>query len=211
VLNARVLEDLGFFDFKISVKSSDVLASIAAYRALSDELSYPLHIGITEAGPVFPGTIKSAIGIGALLADGIGDTIRVSLSGDPVEEVRVGRQILKSLGLLADCVNIVSCPTCARALIDVVGIANEIERLTSHIEAGVKISILGCVVNGPGEALEADIGVFGFSTNIAKVYLRGNEVAKCKAEEIVPLILELLDSIVQTNGSSNASKARHGF
>ena len=193
VLNSKKLEDLGFSEFKVSVKSSDVKTSIEAYRKLSKLIDYPLHVGITEAGPLFSGTIKSSIGIGSLLADGIGDTIRVSLSCDPVEEIRVGRQILKSLCLLKDSVNIVSCPTCARTLIDVVNISKELEDTYQDLKKSLRISILGCVVNGPGEAREADIGIFGFQKGVAKIYAKGKEYKTCNEHEIIKIIEELIN------------------
>ena len=191
LLNIKKLEDQDFFEFKISVKSSDVETMISSYRKLSEKTQYPLHLGVTESGPVFPGTIKSAIGIGSLLADGIGDTIRVSLSGDISEEIKVGKGILKSLNLLENCVNVVSCPTCARALIDVVSISNELEMFFEKMDKKLKISVLGCVVNGPGEAREADIGIFGFKPKIAKVYLRGSKVGTFSESEAVAIVKKL--------------------
>jgi (E)-4-hydroxy-3-methylbut-2-enyl-diphosphate synthase len=196
VLNCKKLEDLDYTNFKVSVKSSDVRTAVEAYRKLSEMIEYPLHLGITESGTYFPGTIKSSIGIGTLLMEGIGDTIRVSLSGNILDEIKVGRQILKSIGMLNNCVDIVSCPTCSRALIDVIGISQEIERYCENIRISLKISILGCVVNGPGEAMTADIGVFGFNeSGLAKIYVRGKE--KCIAEEsrIVEIIKDVISEI----------------
>ena len=192
LLNIKKLENQDFFNFKISVKSSDVSTMIASYRMLSEKTDYPLHLGVTESGTVFPGTIKSAIGIGALLADGIGDTIRVSLSADISEEIKVGKQILKSLGLLENAVNIVSCPTCARTLINVVEISTELERFCETLSKKLKISVLGCVVNGPGEAREADIGVFGFKPHIAKIYLKGSELGSFPEPQVVDIVTELI-------------------
>lgn len=192
VLNARRLEDLGFHNFKISVKSSNVISSIKAYRELSRILDYPLHLGITEAGPLFSGTIKSSIGIGSLLADGIGDTIRVSLSDDPIEEIKVGKQILKSLGLLKDSINMISCPTCSRTMIDVINLSKKIDDLTRSLKISKTISILGCVVNGVGEAHQSDIGIFGFKKGIAKIYRNGTEYKTCEENEIIDNIKELL-------------------
>lgn len=196
VLNCKKLEDLDFTNFKVSVKSSDVRTSINAYRKLSELIDYPLHLGITEAGTLFPGTIKSAIGIGSLLADGIGDTLRVSLSGNIIDEIKVGRQILKSLNLLKDSVNIISCPTCARTLIDVIGISNSLENYCEKIQKSLKISILGCVVNGIGEALESDIGVFGFKKGIAKIYIKGQEYGIFNDSEILDQIKKLLNKMI---------------
>jgi (E)-4-hydroxy-3-methylbut-2-enyl-diphosphate synthase len=158
---------------------------------LSRTIDYPLHVGITEAGPVFAGTIKSAIGIGSLLCDGIGDTIRVSLSGSVAEEVRVGRQILRSLSMLHDGVNVVSCPTCSRTLIDVIGLANSLEACEEISGQPLTISVVGCVVNGPGEASKADIGVFGIKPGLAKICLKGVEQGVFKTEDILYKIREL--------------------
>jgi (E)-4-hydroxy-3-methylbut-2-enyl-diphosphate synthase len=192
LLSSRQLLDLGFEEFKISVKSSNVKDTINAYRKLFKLTEQPLHIGLTEAGTVCSGTIKSAIAIGSLLADGIGDTIRVSLSTkDIVQEIKTGQQILKSLNLLENTVNIISCPTCARTLVDVVGIAQKLESLTEGVKKNLTISIMGCVVNGPGEAKSADIGIFGFSPNIAKVYCKkNNQTIICTENEIIDYVLE---------------------
>ena len=195
LLNAKKLEDIGFTDFKISVKSSDVISSIMAYRKLSDACDYPLHIGVTESGTMFPGSIKSAIGIGSLLADGIGDTIRVSLSDDPILEIKVGKQILKSLGLLKNCVNIVSCPTCARTLIDVISISKELDKISEEYKKTMTISVLGCVVNGVGEAKAADIGIFGFKKGIAKIYFKGEEYITCNESDILINTIDLMKRI----------------
>ncbi|MDR2598531.1 MAG: flavodoxin-dependent (E)-4-hydroxy-3-methylbut-2-enyl-diphosphate synthase [Holosporales bacterium] len=191
-LNCRKLEDLGFARLKVSVKSSNVRTAVSAYRMLSQRIDYPLHVGITEAGTSFPGTIKSAIGIGSLLMDGIGDTIRVSLSGDIVEEVKVGRQILKSLGLLMGCIDIVSCPTCARALIDVISLSTALEEYCENIRSNIKISILGCVVNGPGEAIHSDIGIFGFKKGLAKIYVNGKEVGIVEEHSLLKMVKEIV-------------------
>ncbi|MDR3224326.1 MAG: flavodoxin-dependent (E)-4-hydroxy-3-methylbut-2-enyl-diphosphate synthase [Holosporales bacterium] len=198
VENCKLLEDMGFFNFKVSVKSSDVRTTIDAYRRLSRRIDYPLHVGVTESGTSFSGTIKSAIGIGSLLADGIGDTIRVSLAANILEEVRVGRQILKSVGLLKNCVNIVACPTCARTTIDVIGIASELEDYCASMAEPLKISVLGCVVNGIGEAKNSDIGVFGFRRDVAKIYVRGTEYAEVGNSEIVLAIKEIISSLKRT-------------
>lgn len=193
LVNCHKLEDLGFYNFKVSVKSSDVRTSIMSYRKLSKEIDYPLHIGITEAGTFFPGSIKSAIGIGSLLVDGIGDTIRVSLSSDISDEVLVAKQILKSLGLLKNSINIVSCPTCARTLIDVMGISKSLEDYCGSIRRNLKISVLGCVVNGIGEAKNADIGIFGFKKGIAKIYISGQEVDECPDNEVVEKVQKFIN------------------
>ncbi len=195
VSNCHKLEDLGFFSFKVSVKSSDVITTIKSYRKLSKLIDYPLHIGITESGTFFPGSIKSAIGIGSLLADGIGDTIRVSLSDDIREEVRVGRQILKSLGVLKNTINVVSCPTCSRTLIDVIGISKALNDYCDSVKKDLKISILGCVVNGIGEAKNADIGIFGFKSGIAKLYVKGKEIEELKESDIFGIVSKLITEL----------------
>lgn len=159
--HVRILEDIGYDQIKISLKASDVMKTVEAYRLLSQKVDYPLHIGITEAGTIFSGTIKSSVGLGILLADGIGDTMRVSLTGDPVDEVRVGFEILKALGLRQRGINFVSCPTCGRCQINLIGVAQEVENRLAAIEAPITVAVMGCVVNGPGEAREADVGIAG--------------------------------------------------
>ncbi len=159
--HVRILEELGYDQIKISLKASDVPKTVAAYRLLAKEVDYPLHIGITEAGTIFSGTIKSAVGLGIMLADGIGDTLRVSLTGDPVDEVRVGFEILKSLGLRQRGVNFVSCPTCGRCQINLINVAEEVEQRLQGVDAPFTVAVMGCVVNGPGEAREADFGIAG--------------------------------------------------
>ncbi|MDR3031282.1 MAG: flavodoxin-dependent (E)-4-hydroxy-3-methylbut-2-enyl-diphosphate synthase [Holosporales bacterium] len=193
VLNSKKLEDLDFFNFKVSVKSSNVLTMISAYRKLSKKIDYPLHLGVTEAGTLFPGTIKSSIGIGSLLADGIGDTIRASISGSIEDEVKIGRQILKSLGLLNNSVNIISCPTCSRTLINVIEISNELEKICEDLRKNLNISVLGCVVNGPGEAREAEIGVFGFKPKVATVCVRGSEIGIFDESEVIRIVRNLIN------------------
>ena len=157
----RILEDLGYQEIKISLKASDISRTVEAYRLLAGQVDYPLHIGITEAGTTWSGTIKSAIGIGTLLYDGIGDTLRVSLTGDPVEEVRVGWEILKSLKLRERGPVFISCPTCGRCQIDLIGTAEEVEKRLNDLPLPLTIAVMGCVVNGPGEAREADLGIAG--------------------------------------------------
>ena len=159
--NINIVEDFDFYEFKVSVKSSDVFLSIEAYRQLSKVTNYPLHLGITEAGTFLPGSIKSSIGFGSLLMSGIGDTIRVSLSDDPVEEIKVGNEILKSLNLRNRGVKIISCPSCARQAFNVIETVKELENRLSHIKTPISLSIIGCVVNGPGEAAQTDIGITG--------------------------------------------------
>ena len=159
--HVRILEELGYDQIKISLKASNVIKTVEAYRLLSLKVDYPLHIGITEAGTTFSGTIKSAVGLGILLADGIGDTLRVSLTGDPVDEVRVGFEILKALGLRQHGVNFVSCPTCGRCQINLIQVAEEVEQRLRGVDAPFTVAVMGCVVNGPGEAREADFGIAG--------------------------------------------------
>ncbi len=159
--HVRILEDIGYDQIKISLKASDVMKTVEAYRLLTQKVDYPLHIGITEAGTIFSGTIKSSVGLGILLADGIGDTMRVSLTGDPVDEVRVGFEILKALGLRQRGINFVSCPTCGRCQINLINVALEVENRLSAIDTPLTVAVMGCVVNGPGEAREADVGIAG--------------------------------------------------
>jgi len=189
----RLLEDNGFFEFKISVKASDVFLAVAAYQQLADSCDYPLHLGITEAGGMIPGTVKSSIGIGMLLWSGIGDTIRVSLSAEPEEEIRVGFDILKSLGLRHRGVNIVSCPSCARQGFDVIRTVSVLEGRLKHISTPMYLSIIGCVVNGPGEARETDIGFTGGGAGAGMIYLNGKPVYKLDNAALVDHVVELCE------------------
>jgi len=183
--NIKILEDQDFFNFKISVKSSDVFLSIAAYRQLSDATEYPLHLGITEAGSFISGSVKSSIGLGSLLLDGIGDTLRVSLSDDPVKEVKIGNEILKSLGLRNRGVKIISCPSCARQAFQVIDTVKILEEKLSHIKTPITLSIIGCVVNGPGEAALTDIGITGGGKGNNMLYLSGVQSEKVLTNDIV--------------------------
>ncbi|WP_075505993.1 flavodoxin-dependent (E)-4-hydroxy-3-methylbut-2-enyl-diphosphate synthase [Candidatus Pelagibacter communis] len=183
--NVKILEDQDFFNFKISVKSSDVFLSIAAYRQLSDATDYPLHLGITEAGSFVSGSVKSSIGLGSLLLDGIGDTLRVSLSDDPVKEVKIGNEILKSLGLRNRGVKIISCPSCARQAFQVIDTVKILEEKLSHIKTPITLSIIGCVVNGPGEAALTDIGITGGGKGNNMLYLSGVQSEKVLTNDIV--------------------------
>ena len=187
--NIKILEDEDFFNFKVSVKSSDVFLSIAAYRQLSKAMNYPLHLGITEAGGFVPGSIKSAIGLGSLLLDGIGDTIRVSLSDDPVKEVKIGNEILKSLGLRNRGVKIISCPSCARQAFQVIDTVKILEEKLSHIKTPITLSIIGCVVNGPGEASLTDIGITGGGRGNNMLYLSGVQTEKVLTNEIINKVI----------------------
>ena len=189
----RILEDNDFREYKISVKASDVFLSAAAYHALADATDAPLHLGITEAGGFVSGTIKSAIGLGNLLWAGIGDTIRVSLSADPVEEVKVGFEILKSLGLRHRGVNIISCPSCARQGFNVIETVGELEKRLAHIHTSLSLSIIGCVVNGPGEALMTDVGFTGGGAGHGMVYLAGKQDHKQDNAGMIDHIVELVE------------------
>jgi len=191
--NISIIENEDFFNFKVSVKSSDVFLSIAAYRQLSLKMNYPLHLGITEAGSFLPGSIKSSIGFGALLLDGIGDTIRVSLSDDPVEEVKVGNEILKSLNLRKRGVTIISCPSCARQAFQVIDTVKILEEKLSHIKTPMTLSIIGCVVNGPGEASQTDIGITGGGKGSNMLYLKGVETEKIPTESIISKVVNLVE------------------
>jgi len=186
----RICEKARFHNLKFSLKASDAVATIEAYRLFSRRFDYPLHIGVTEAGTVFSGTVKSSVGLGVLLAEGIGDTLRVSLTGPPEEEVRVGWQILKALGLRQRGPDFVSCPTCGRVAIDVVGIATEVERRLSDLPVALKIAVKGCAVNGPGEAKEADVGVAG-GKGSGLIFLKGEVVRKVREKEIVAEVVRL--------------------
>ena len=191
--NIKIIEDENFFNFKVSVKSSDVFLSIGAYRQLSKATEYPLHLGITEAGPYLPGSIKSSIGLGNLLLDGIGDTIRVSLSDDPVKEVTIGNEILKSLNLRNRGVKIISCPSCARQAFQVIDTVKVLEDKLSHIKVPITLSIIGCVVNGPGEAALTDIGITGGGKGTNMLYLKGVQTEKLSNDDIVSKIVELVE------------------
>ena len=191
--NIEILENEDFFNLKVSVKSSDVFLSIGAYRQLSDKIDYPLHVGITEAGSFLPGTIKSSIGFGSLLLDGIGDTIRVSLSDDPVKEINVGNEILKSLNLRNRGVRIISCPSCARQAFEVINTVKVLEERLSHIKTPLTLSIIGCVVNGPGEAAQTDIGITGGGKGNHMLYINGLESEKIKSEEIISKVVTMVE------------------
>jgi (E)-4-hydroxy-3-methylbut-2-enyl-diphosphate synthase len=189
----KMLEDNDFFEFKVSVKASDVFLAVAAYQQLAEVCDYPLHLGITEAGGMIPGTVKSSVGIGMLLWAGIGDTIRISLSAEPEEEIRVGFDLLKSLGLRHRGVNIVSCPSCARQGFDVIRTVGVLEERLKHIATPMSLSIIGCVVNGPGEARETDIGFTGGGAGAGMIYLNGEPVYKLDNKQLVDHIVELCE------------------
>jgi len=186
--HAAILEDFGFDNIKISLKASDVGRTVEAYRMLARKTDYPLHVGVTEAGGLYPGIVKSAMGIGMLLAEGIGDTIRVSLTRDPVEEVRVGFEILKALDIRRRGPDIISCPTCGRCNIDLFRIAEQVEKALLDHSRPVKVAIMGCVVNGPGEAREADVGIAG-GDGVGIVFKKGKVVRKVPQERLVEVLL----------------------
>ena len=195
--NVKLLEDNDFFNFKISVKSSDVFLTVKAYKKLSEVCNYPLHLGVTEAGGLLTGSIKSSIGIGQLLMDGIGDTIRVSLSSDPLDEIKAGYEILKSLGIRARGVNIISCPSCARQAFPVIDTVKELEKKLSHVKKPITLSIIGCVVNGPGEAAQTEIGLTGGGQDSNLLYLSGLPHKKIASSEIINKVVQLVEEKVK--------------
>ena len=195
--NIKLLEDNNFSNFKISVKSSDIFLTVKAYRMLSKKCDYPLHLGVTEAGGLFTGSIKSSIGIGQLLMEGIGDTIRVSLSSDPVDEVKAGYEILKSLGIRSRGVNIISCPSCARQAFPVIETVKKLEEKLSHITKPINLSIIGCVVNGPGEAAQTEIGLSGGGQDNNLLYISGIPHKKVASSEIIDKVVELVENKVK--------------
>ncbi|MDZ4384575.1 MAG: flavodoxin-dependent (E)-4-hydroxy-3-methylbut-2-enyl-diphosphate synthase, partial [Nitrospirota bacterium] len=192
----RILEENDFHDIKISLKASNIHTTINAYRLISDKVDYPLHVGISEAGPLLSGTVKSAIGIGILLSEGIGDTIRVSLTADPVEEVRVAYEILKALNLRPRGVNIISCPTCGRMEIDIEKIAAVVEKRLSHITLPLNISILGCVVNGIGEGKESDVGIAG-GKGSGLLFKNGKMVRRLRESELVEALIKEVEDLAR--------------
>ena len=210
--HVAILEDLNFNNTVISIKASNVETMIRAYQMLAEKVDYPLHVGVTEAGTPFAGTIKSSVGIGTVLASGIGDTIRVSLSADVSEEVRVGYEILKSLGLRTRGVNIISCPSCGRVEIDLVKVANEVEQRLRHIDVPLNVAVMGCVVNGPGEAAEADVALFG-GRGVGMLYIGGERVRKTSEAEMVESLVELVEkkaAEIKASGKERTGYGRHG-
>ncbi|HUZ11606.1 MAG TPA: flavodoxin-dependent (E)-4-hydroxy-3-methylbut-2-enyl-diphosphate synthase [Caulobacteraceae bacterium] len=202
--HARILQDNDFHEFKISVKASDVFLAVAAYQLLADAVDCPLHVGITEAGALRTGTIKSAIGMGALLWAGIGDTIRVSLAADPVEEIKAGFDMLKSLGLRHRGVNIIACPSCARQGFNVIDTVGKLEERLAHVATPMSLSIIGCVVNGPGEALLTDLGFTGGGKGAGMVYMAGKADHKMDNERMVDHIVELVEARAREIEAANA-------
>ncbi|HEY6010465.1 MAG TPA: flavodoxin-dependent (E)-4-hydroxy-3-methylbut-2-enyl-diphosphate synthase, partial [Nitrospirota bacterium] len=196
----HILEDLNFTNLKVSLKASDVMTTVAAYRLFSNKADYPLHIGISEAGTLFSGTIKSSVGLGILLAEGIGDTMRVSLTADPVEEVRTAWEIMKSLKVRQRGINIISCPTCGRTEIDIIGLASEVEKRLAHIREPLTVAVMGCVVNGPGEAREADVGVAG-GKGTGVLFKRGELPKKYSEQELADVLVKEVEEIIKAKKS----------
>lgn len=192
--HVEILEDLNFNDIKVSMKSSNIQTMIESYRLASRKMDYPLHLGVTEAGTPWRGTIKSSIGIGTLLSEGIGDTIRVSLTGDPVEEIKVGKEILRNFGYIKGGVEFISCPTCGRTQIDLIRIAKEVEDRLENIDKEIKVAVMGCVVNGPGEAREADIGIAG-GKGEGLIFKKGEIVKKVREEDLVEELIKMIDTL----------------
>ncbi len=192
--HVRLLEKYDFHNIVVSLKSSDVQTTIDAYRLMSEKCNYPLHLGVTEAGTTRMGIIKSSVGIGALLSEGIGDTIRVSLTADPVEEIYAAKDILSALGMRKEGVQFVSCPTCGRTRIDLVGLANKVEQALRGVEKNIKVAVMGCVVNGPGEAREADIGLAG-GDGCAVIFKKGEVIRKVSEEQALSALLEEIDKL----------------
>ena len=191
--NIQIIEDEDFYNLKVSVKSSDVFLSVASYRLLSSKTDYPLHLGVTESGSFVPGSVKTSIGLGSLLMEGIGDTIRVSLSDDPIKEIKIGNEILKSLNLRNRGVKIISCPSCARQGFEVIDVVKKLEEKLSHIKTPLTLSIIGCVVNGPGEAASTDIGITGGGKDSNMLYLNGVQKEKLKNDEIISKVVALVE------------------
>jgi (E)-4-hydroxy-3-methylbut-2-enyl-diphosphate synthase len=200
-----ILEDLDFQDIIVSMKASDVPLAIEAYRKAAESFSYPLHLGITESGTLFAGTVKSAAGLGAILSMGIGSTVRISLSADPVEEVKVARELLKTFGLAANAATLISCPTCGRIEIDLISVANEIEDYIAQIKAPIKVAVLGCAVNGPGEAREADIGIAG-ARGEGLLFRHGEIVRKIPEKELVSELKKEIDKLAEEHKRKQAEE-----
>lgn len=191
----RMLEEEDFFDIKVSLKASDVPTMVRAYRLAAQAFDYPLHLGVTEAGTLLQGTVKSAAGIGLLLAEGIGDTLRVSLTADPTEEVKVGIHLLKALGLREGGMTLVSCPTCGRCSVDMIEVTERIERMLSDVKEDVHVAVMGCEVNGPGEAREADIGIAYGHNNVGLLFKKGKVLRRMAADELEAALLEEVEKI----------------
>jgi (E)-4-hydroxy-3-methylbut-2-enyl-diphosphate synthase len=203
----RILEDLNFTNLKVSLKASDVMTTVASYRLFSQQSDYPLHIGISEAGTLFSGTIKSSVGLGILLAEGIGDTVRVSLTADPVEEVRTAFEIMKSLKIRRRGVDIISCPTCGRTEIDIIGLASEVEKRLAHIKEPLTVAVMGCVVNGPGEAREADVGIAG-GKGTGLLFKHGEIVKKFDEKELADVLVKEVENIIRQQRTEDRGQTK---
>ena len=190
----KLLEDCDFYDICVSMKSSDVPTMMAAYRLFREQSEYPVHLGVTETGTAYMGTIKSAMGIGGLLCMGIGDTIRVSLTDDPAEEIRAAKAILKAAGLRKDGVNIVACPTCGRTRIDLIGLAKQVEDALQDCKKPITVAVMGCVVNGPGEAREADVGIAG-GEDCGILFVKGEQKQKLPYDQLLPALLSYIEQL----------------
>ena len=199
IRHVRILEEMGFQEIKISLKAPDVLRTHEAYRLMAQEVEYPLHLGITEAGTIFSGTIKSAVGLGILLHEGIGDTLRVSLTGDPEDEVRVAYGILRALDIRQRGIEMISCPTCGRTQVDLIPVALEVERRLAHIDLPMQVAVMGCAVNGPGEAREADLGVCGGKRNWL-LFRKGEVVRKLPPERVVEVLVGEVEAEARARG-----------
>lgn len=189
----KMIEDFDYDNMVISIKSSDVLMCVKAHELLAEKTAYPLHVGITEAGTLYSGNIKSAVGLGIILYQGIGDTIRVSLTGDPVEEIKSAKRILKTLGLRRGGIEVVSCPTCGRTQIDLIGLANQVETMVQEFPLDIKVAVMGCVVNGPGEAKEADIGIAG-GKGVGLLIKKGEVIRKVPEAELLGVLRQELEN-----------------
>lgn len=189
----RIIEEMGYENLVVSIKSSDVLMCVKAHELIAEKIDYPLHIGITESGTIFSGSIKSSVGLGIMLNEGLGDTIRVSLTGNPVEEIKAAKVILRTLGLRKGGVEVVSCPTCGRTQIDLIGLANKVETMVAGYDLDIKVAVMGCIVNGPGEAKEADIGVAG-GRGEGLLIKKGEIIKKVKEDELLVVLKEELDN-----------------
>jgi (E)-4-hydroxy-3-methylbut-2-enyl-diphosphate synthase len=203
--HVNILEQLDYREIKVSLKSSDVPVMIEAYKLMAEKTNYPLHVGVTESGTLKSGTVRSAVGIGALLAMGIGDTIRVSLTGHPVHEVRVGYEILKALGLRRRGVELISCPTCGRTQIDLISLANRVEDLLAGVEKPIKVAVMGCVVNGPGEAGQADVGIAG-GRGEGLIFKKGRVLRKVPEERLVEELMREVNNLLRTEDKSPANE-----
>jgi len=203
--NIQILEDLDFYNIKVSLKASDVSRTVTAYRLLAPKTTVPFHVGVTEAGGLYAGITKSAIGIGMLLAEGLGDTLRVSLTRDPVEEIRTGYEILRALGIRSRGPELISCPTCGRCKIDLFKIAEEIEKALLEQSSQIKVAIMGCVVNGPGEAKEADIGIAG-GDGMGILFKKGKVIRKIDQDKLVDQLLDEIDNMTKNSEEVNGKK-----